>query len=600
MARSIVLFVLILAAAFAATAQSQQPFLTMTIPAAPDGGFQVPVMLSDLNHNAVQVVYPDSILTVRTDGTTSSYALPVTAANFTSDGSGRYGIIACVSANGHVAIVAQDPSAGNDATNLLTNVQVIDTVGGTAQELSIKYAASGSPRACAFGKKDGLLYIGAEIPHSNLTRTSPGFITIDPATMQVVQSQLTGENNTVDSMVATQNGVYTFNQNLTQSCAAANNCTTSLGKIGSDGTYQVLYQTTMGLTTTPVTSAPNGNIFAGGKTFDQNGQPITTMNGLGLFTSVAFPSLDSGYAYKAFPGFFGGVNIASNLVAINLTTTTSSQYFTVAAQRQSDGNDLVVAERNRFLDFYRVIPPQMMSNIANAGSLQPGPLAAGSIITIFGQTLGSWGESDVADGTKVVTKLGSTQVFLDGNFGNPIRLLYVGYGQVNAILPSNLPVGDQHWLTVQNGSTKVTRSITIADQTLAAFMWAPDPANQTTVAPILTDGSYCLLGNPALSPAYAQANPGDTITLWATGGGRTSPALDDSIVAVPTDSLYYLTLTPQVLVDGNAAIVTYAGLVPQSVPGLDQINFVVPGGLAPGPHDFQVNDRVYRGGLWIK
>jgi uncharacterized protein (TIGR03437 family) len=69
---------------------------------------------------------------------------------------------------------------------------------------------------------------------------------------------------------------------------------------------------------------------------------------------------------------------------------------------------------------------------------------------------------------------------------------------------------------------------------------------------------------------------------------------------VPTDSLYYLTLAPQVLVDGNAAIVTYAGLVPQSVPGLDQINFIVPSGLAPGPHDFQVGSKVYRGGLWTK
>jgi hypothetical protein len=515
MARKIVIFVLFFAAALAATAQSQPPaaFNTVSIPAASVGGHQLG--LSDLTHSAVQVVYPDSILTVHTDGTTSSTVLPVTAASYDGDGSGRYGIIGCISDKGLVATSAPDPLT-NDIRKGSTNIQVVDTIGGTSQKLTLKMTKYGIARACVFGKQDGLLYVGADIPNATF-RAIPGIITVDPTTMQVVRTTMTDEANLIESMAATQSGVYAFNQSITQRCVTASNCPTSIGKIGSDSTYQVLYQTSMGLTATPITSAPNGYLFAGGKTFDENGQPALMNNGLGLYTSVAFPSINPGYAYKTYLGFFGGVDIASNSEAINLAAA-SNQYLAVAAQRQSDGTDLVIALRDTFVDFFRVTPPQVMSTIANAGSLQPGPLAPGSIITVFGQALGAWEESDTADGAKVVTKLGNTQVFVDGNIAHPIRLLYVGYGQVNAILPSNLSVGDKHGLTVQNGSASVTRFITIADQTLAAFMWAPDPANQTTVAPILTDSSYRLLGNPALSPAYAQANPATRLPYGQPAG----------------------------------------------------------------------------------
>jgi uncharacterized protein (TIGR03437 family) len=128
-------------------------------------------------------------------------------------------------------------------------------------------------------------------------------------------------------------------------------------------------------------------------------------------------------------------------------------------------------------------------------------------------------------------------------------------------------------------------------------MWAPDQSKPTAFAPILTDGSYRLIGDPALSPGYAQPGPGDTIILWATGGGRTSPLIDDS-VASPA-GIYPLVITPQILVDGQQAYVAYAGRG-NGFSGLDQINLIVPSGLPAGPHDFQVGGMVYRGGLWTK
>jgi len=97
-----------------------------------------------------------------------------------------------------------------------------------------------------------------------------------------------------------------------------------------------------------------------------------------------------------------------------------------------------------------------------------------------------------------------------------------------------------------------------------------------------------------------QASANDVLTIWATGGGRTNPALDDSIAVTPLSPLYYLTVPPQVLVDGQPVTVTYAGLAPTLTPGLNQVNFVVPGGLTSGAHDLTLGTVVYKGAIWIK
>ena len=67
----------------------------------------------------------------------------------------------------------------------------------------------------------------------------------------------------------------------------------------------------------------------------------------------------------------------------------------------------------------------------------------------------------------------------------------------------------------------------------------------------------------------------DTIVIWATGLGRTSPPIDAGLPA-PSDPLASAVIVPTVNLGGTALNVTYAGLVPGSV-GLYQINATVPG-----------------------
>jgi uncharacterized protein (TIGR03437 family) len=70
-------------------------------------------------------------------------------------------------------------------------------------------------------------------------------------------------------------------------------------------------------------------------------------------------------------------------------------------------------------------------------------------------------------------------------------------------------------------------------------------------------------------------HPKDTITIYATGLGRTSPAVDSGMPA-PADPLPSAVIPAQVTLGGTPLNVDYAGLVPGEV-GVYQINATVPG-----------------------
>jgi uncharacterized protein (TIGR03437 family) len=72
----------------------------------------------------------------------------------------------------------------------------------------------------------------------------------------------------------------------------------------------------------------------------------------------------------------------------------------------------------------------------------------------------------------------------------------------------------------------------------------------------------------------------DTVVIYLTGLGATSPAVDDGMPA-PTTPLATATVVPSVSLGGKALGVYWAGLVPGYV-GLYQINATVPFGAPQG------------------
>jgi uncharacterized protein (TIGR03437 family) len=364
---------------------------------------------------------------------------------------------------------------------------------------------------------------------------------------------------------------------------------------------------------------PNGWIYAGFGVLDQNGKLVSSPNLLGIGgTSVGFPSSDPWYAYvianTQSQGFLGGYDIV-NSAAVQVTIAASQIYLSVAASRQSDGTDLVLGLRNGSLDLYKIVPPQMVHFVSNAGLFESSSavpvsyysspqLAPGSIVTFYGQDLAPWGTYLGADTTKIVTQLAGVSVYVDYYIGSsfpPLQLLFVGYNQVNAVLPKNNLANGPHMLIITNGSKMIGAvPVTVVNQAIADFMWSPDPANPSGTQPIITNQQNQLIGDPALGLGYAQASGGDAITFWATGIGATTPNLADGIAITPYPPLYWAVTTPQVLVDGSSIPVIFAGLAPLLNPGLVQVNAIVPYGLAPGKHDIVFGGVSYPGSFWTK
>src|ERR1039458_3921816 len=75
-------------------------------------------------------------------------------------------------------------------------------------------------------------------------------------------------------------------------------------------------------------------------------------------------------------------------------------------------------------------------------------------------------------------------------------------------------------------------------------------------------------------------HPGDSIVIWATGLGLTSPPIDSGLPG-PSNPLSSAIIQPSVQLGGVSLNVLYAGLVPGSV-GLYQINATVPNGVPQG------------------
>jgi uncharacterized protein (TIGR03437 family) len=105
------------------------------------------------------------------------------------------------------------------------------------------------------------------------------------------------------------------------------------------------------------------------------------------------------------------------------------------------------------------------------------------------------------------------------------------------------------------------------------------------------DGKHvlCTHANGALAGSGAPAAPGETIIIYGTGLGATTPALIPGIVPGAFASLATL---PQVTIGGAAATVVSAG-VPPNAAGLYQINVQVPSDAANG--DLPVVVRVGTG-----
>ena len=210
--------------------------------------------------------------------------------------------------------------------------------------------------------------------------------------------------------------------------------------------------------------------------------------------------------------------------------------------------------------------PQVPVTIAtaNAASFASTFVAPGGFVAVFGQEMA--GATSQSNTLPLPSQVSGTQVLMAGR---PLPLLYVAPGQINAQVPFNLAVNSTQQLVVMRGS-----SISVPqDVVVAAAQPAVYTQDQSGSGPgVIVDVNNALL--TASNPAKA----GDIVVIYCNGLGAVNPPVPEGVAATGLSS----TVNPlTATIGGIPATVQFAGLTP-GIPGLYQVNAVVPAGLPSG------------------
>ncbi|MEO8370117.1 MAG: hypothetical protein ABI806_13030, partial [Candidatus Solibacter sp.] len=215
-------------------------------------------------------------------------------------------------------------------------------------------------------------------------------------------------------------------------------------------------------------------------------------------------------------------------------------------------------------------PTLLSSGVVNAAGLNPA-IAPGTWVTLFGTALASttrsWRDSDFVAG-QLPLSLEGVSVTINGKAA---AVAYISPLQLNVLAPDDAATGLVA-VQVKNGLGSSESALALKQTAAPAFFQFPT-ASVNYVAGTHVNGAY--LAGPALNrqgTSGTPAQPGETIVLYGTGFGATSPAI--SATALVPSPLPLVRLDDlRVRIGGLDATIAYAGLIS---PGLYQFNVVVP------------------------
>ena len=207
--------------------------------------------------------------------------------------------------------------------------------------------------------------------------------------------------------------------------------------------------------------------------------------------------------------------------------------------------------------------------VVNAASAVPGPVAPGEVVVIVGAGLGpsQLVSTQLDSNGQVATQLAGTTVNF-GGFAAPV--VYASNSQVSAVVPYEVSGNNVPVLVQYQGHAPAQTSVTVAAASPALF--TIDSSGQGQVLAMNQDGS------PNTTTHGAQT--ASLVTLYATGGGQTSPAGVDGQLAGQV--LPAPVLPVSVTIGGKPATVLNTSAVSGSVAGIIQITVQVPTGIATG------------------
>jgi uncharacterized protein (TIGR03437 family) len=165
-------------------------------------------------------------------------------------------------------------------------------------------------------------------------------------------------------------------------------------------------------------------------------------------------------------------------------------------------------------------------------------------------------------------QLAAVRVYV-GEVSAPIY--YVSPTQINFLIPTELRPGEIDFFTTHDGLAGPHVKITLHDGAAGLYPWAAG-----TIASTHADGSVITKDHPA--------HPGEIVVVYGTGLGKTDPEQQTGLISMVAARIQLLK-EMSVLVAGRALdpqSIQYAGVTP-GIPGLYQVNLVLPKQLAPDP-----------------
>jgi uncharacterized protein (TIGR03437 family) len=207
----------------------------------------------------------------------------------------------------------------------------------------------------------------------------------------------------------------------------------------------------------------------------------------------------------------------------------------------------------------------------NAASYQGGGVAPGEVVAIFGQRAGPPSlEGAALDETgSLSTIVQGAQLFFDGA---PAPLVYASSGQLGAIVPYSV---------AGNPTTSVQVSYLGVLSAPAILPVVPSTPGIFTQSAQGSGAGAILNQDLSINSASNPAARGDSIAIYATGGGATTPSGVDGAITGSTPPQPILPVSVQI--DGLDAVVEYAGAAPGIVAGVLQVNARIPDSAHPGP-----------------
>jgi len=216
--------------------------------------------------------------------------------------------------------------------------------------------------------------------------------------------------------------------------------------------------------------------------------------------------------------------------------------------------------------------PPLVNSIVNAASNQPGAVAPGELVTIYGNGVGPTTPYNLTltSAGLVASTAGDLTVTFDDI---PAPLTFANATQINAIVPYEIAGRAVTRLVVKRGTQSSSPiQLQVANAAPAIFSLSQGGGGQGAI--LNFDGVVNGPGTPAAKNSVVQ--------IFATGAGQINPGGVTGSVTPVTPPFPAPTGNVSVTIGGLPAEVTFSGMAPGLASGVWQINARIPQNVASG------------------